>query len=208
MAAKDGKAPVAWKVISISDLLILPMAFYTHLTNTPAWLVVQSIIKGLGPYHGSLRGVTEMEERHKVVSSDGYMERVKEEEEGVKEAKCHRTKQNKKQFQKTGVEQQYSIIPANNNLFVSLCVVGIVHENVKMGSDGESDQASGTSSDEVQSPVRVRMRNNHHRRISNEVWAARDMSHRLSLDSVHNNSLFSIHHMLYAREFYRDFVTR
>lgn len=46
---------------------------------------------------------------------------------------------------------------------------GIVHENVKMGSDGESDQASGTSSDEVQSPVRVRMRNNHSRRICNEV---------------------------------------
>nr|XP_020471631.1 cyclin-dependent kinase 16-like isoform X3 [Monopterus albus] len=52
---------------------------------------------------------------------------------------------------------------------------GIVHENVKMGSDGESDQASGTSSDEVQSPVRVRMRNNH-RRISNE-----DINKRLSL---------------------------
>uniref|UniRef100_A0A8C5CF07 Protein kinase domain-containing protein n=1 Tax=Gadus morhua TaxID=8049 RepID=A0A8C5CF07_GADMO len=45
-----------------------------------------------------------------------------------------------------------------------------------MGSDGESDQASGTSSDEVQSPVRVRMRNNHHRRISNE-----DINKRLSL---------------------------
>ncbi|XP_060912799.1 cyclin-dependent kinase 17-like isoform X2 [Labrus mixtus] len=54
--------------------------------------------------------------------------------------------------------------------------LGIVHENVKMGSDGESDQASGTSSDEVQSPVRVRMRNNHHRRISNE-----DINKRLSL---------------------------
>ena len=51
----------------------------------------------------------------------------------------------------------------------ALCSAGIVHENVKMGSDGESDQASGTSSDEVQSPVRVRMRNNHHRRISTEV---------------------------------------
>uniref|UniRef100_A0A8C6TI82 Protein kinase domain-containing protein n=1 Tax=Neogobius melanostomus TaxID=47308 RepID=A0A8C6TI82_9GOBI len=45
-----------------------------------------------------------------------------------------------------------------------------------MGSDGESDQASGTSSDEVQSPVRVRMRNNHHRRISTE-----DINKRLSL---------------------------
>uniref|UniRef100_A0A8B9RJS3 Cyclin-dependent kinase 17-like n=1 Tax=Astyanax mexicanus TaxID=7994 RepID=A0A8B9RJS3_ASTMX len=54
--------------------------------------------------------------------------------------------------------------------------LGIVHENVKMGSDGESDQASGTSSDEVQSPVRVRMRNNHSRRISNE-----DINKRLSL---------------------------
>uniref|UniRef100_A0A3P8WVB7 mitogen-activated protein kinase n=1 Tax=Cynoglossus semilaevis TaxID=244447 RepID=A0A3P8WVB7_CYNSE len=52
----------------------------------------------------------------------------------------------------------------------------LVHENIKMGSDGESDQASGTSSDEVQSPVRVRMRNNHHRRISNE-----DINKRLSL---------------------------
>uniref|UniRef100_A0AAY4D797 cyclin-dependent kinase n=1 Tax=Denticeps clupeoides TaxID=299321 RepID=A0AAY4D797_9TELE len=54
--------------------------------------------------------------------------------------------------------------------------LGIVHENVKMGSDGESDQASGTSSDEVQSPVRVRMRNHHSRRISNE-----DLNKRLSL---------------------------
>uniref|UniRef100_UPI00398F07DE cyclin-dependent kinase 17-like n=1 Tax=Pristiophorus japonicus TaxID=55135 RepID=UPI00398F07DE len=53
---------------------------------------------------------------------------------------------------------------------------GIVHENVKIGSDGESDQASGTSSDEVQSPVQVRMRNHHHRRISTE-----DINKRLSL---------------------------
>lgn len=45
----------------------------------------------------------------------------------------------------------------------------IVHEDLKMGSDGESDQASGTSSDEVQSPVRVRMRNNPARKISTEV---------------------------------------
>lgn len=62
----------------------------------------------------------------------------------------------------------------NNSLpaCVCVCLLGIVHENVKMGSDGESDQASGTSSDEVQSPVRVRMRNNHHRRISNEVKEA------------------------------------
>lgn len=45
----------------------------------------------------------------------------------------------------------------------------IVHEDVKMGSDGESDQASATSSDEVHSPVRVRMRNNAGRKISTEV---------------------------------------
>ncbi|XP_072285526.1 cyclin-dependent kinase 16 isoform X3 [Pyxicephalus adspersus] len=44
-----------------------------------------------------------------------------------------------------------------------------------MGSDGESDQASG-SSDEVQSPVRVRMRNNAARKISTE-----DINKRLSL---------------------------
>ncbi|XP_072328092.1 cyclin-dependent kinase 16-like isoform X3 [Scyliorhinus torazame] len=53
---------------------------------------------------------------------------------------------------------------------------GIVHEHVKIGSDGESDQASGASSDEVQSPVRVRLRNHHHRRISTE-----DINKRLSL---------------------------
>ncbi|KAI7808256.1 putative cyclin-dependent kinase 17-like [Triplophysa rosa] len=45
----------------------------------------------------------------------------------------------------------------------------------KIGSDGESDQTSGTSSDEVQSPVRVRMRNLP-QRISNE-----DINKRLSL---------------------------
>lgn len=38
-----------------------------------------------------------------------------------------------------------------------------------MGSDGESDQASATSSDEVQSPVRVRMRSHPPRKISTEV---------------------------------------
>lgn len=45
-----------------------------------------------------------------------------------------------------------------------------------MGSDGESDQASATSSDEVQSPVRVRMRNHPPRKISTE-----DINKRLSL---------------------------
>ncbi|XP_063136394.1 cyclin-dependent kinase 16 isoform X2 [Rattus norvegicus] len=52
----------------------------------------------------------------------------------------------------------------------------IVHEDMKMGSDGESDQASATSSDEVQSPVRVRMRNHPPRKISTE-----DINKRLSL---------------------------
>lgn len=48
----------------------------------------------------------------------------------------------------------------------------IVHENLKMGSDGESDQASGTSSDEVQSPTGVCLRNRGNRRISAEVGLA------------------------------------
>uniref|UniRef100_A0A8C6V319 Cyclin-dependent kinase 17 n=1 Tax=Neogobius melanostomus TaxID=47308 RepID=A0A8C6V319_9GOBI len=52
----------------------------------------------------------------------------------------------------------------------------IVHENLKMGSDGESDQASGTSSDEVQSPTGVCLRNRGNRRIS-----AEDLNKRLSL---------------------------
>uniref|UniRef100_A0A8C8VGV6 Cyclin dependent kinase 16 n=1 Tax=Pelusios castaneus TaxID=367368 RepID=A0A8C8VGV6_9SAUR len=52
----------------------------------------------------------------------------------------------------------------------------MVQEDVKIGSDGESDQASGTSSDEVQSPVRVRMRHSSARKISSE-----DINKRLSL---------------------------
>uniref|UniRef100_A0A8C9W6Y7 cyclin-dependent kinase n=1 Tax=Scleropages formosus TaxID=113540 RepID=A0A8C9W6Y7_SCLFO len=48
----------------------------------------------------------------------------------------------------------------------------IVHENLKIGSDGESDQASGTSSDEVQSPTGVCLRSRVHRRISMEVSKA------------------------------------
>uniref|UniRef100_A0A8C7T875 Cyclin dependent kinase 16 n=1 Tax=Oncorhynchus mykiss TaxID=8022 RepID=A0A8C7T875_ONCMY len=52
----------------------------------------------------------------------------------------------------------------------------IVHEDVKIGSDGESDQVSATSSDEVHSPVRVRLRNNSVRKISTE-----DINKRLSL---------------------------
>ncbi|XP_028265547.1 cyclin-dependent kinase 16 [Parambassis ranga] len=47
----------------------------------------------------------------------------------------------------------------------------IVHEDVKMNSDGESDPAS--SSDDIQSPVRVRLRN---KKISTE-----DINKRLSL---------------------------
>ncbi|XP_061698680.1 cyclin-dependent kinase 17-like isoform X2 [Syngnathoides biaculeatus] len=52
----------------------------------------------------------------------------------------------------------------------------IVHENLKMGSDGESDRASGASSDEVQSPAGVCLRSRTNRRIS-----AEDLNKRLSL---------------------------
>ncbi|KAG7230999.1 hypothetical protein INR49_025028 [Caranx melampygus] len=58
----------------------------------------------------------------------------------------------------------------------------IVHENLKMGSDGESDQASGTSSDEVQSPTGVCLRNRGNRRISAEPLSRR--SRRASLKAV------------------------
>lgn len=54
-------------------------------------------------------------------------------------------------------------------LLSSFSAPDIVHENLKMGSDGESDQASGTSSDEVQSPTGVCLRNRGSRRISAEV---------------------------------------
>ncbi|OXB59840.1 hypothetical protein ASZ78_012394 [Callipepla squamata] len=64
----------------------------------------------------------------------------------------------------------------SNNGRINYSKVHIVHENLKMGSDGESDQASGTSSDEVQSPTGVCLRNRIHRRISME-----DLNKRLSL---------------------------
>lgn len=66
----------------------------------------------------------------------------------------------------------------------SLSVLDIVHENLKMGSDGESDQASGTSSDEVQSPTGVCLRNRVHRRISMEVRSV------CSCSQQHNNPVY------------------
>lgn len=59
--------------------------------------------------------------------------------------------------------------PALTHSFLLPSRPDIVHENLKMGSDGESDQASGTSSDEVQSPTGVCLRNRGNRRISAEV---------------------------------------
>ncbi|XP_070558994.1 cyclin-dependent kinase 17-like isoform X2 [Ptychodera flava] len=53
--------------------------------------------------------------------------------------------------------------------------LGIVHENPRIGSDGESDQASGTS-DEVYSPVKIRHRN---RRLQRRL--SEDINKRLSL---------------------------
>ncbi|KAJ8015872.1 hypothetical protein DPEC_G00001040 [Dallia pectoralis] len=52
----------------------------------------------------------------------------------------------------------------------------IVHEDVKMGSDGESDQVSATSSEGIHSPVRVQLRKNPGRKICTQ-----DINKRLSL---------------------------
>lgn len=60
-------------------------------------------------------------------------------------------------------------VPLNLSSFFLSVSADIVHENLKMGSDGESDHASGTSSDEVQSPTGVCLRNRGNRRISAEV---------------------------------------
>lgn len=61
-----------------------------------------------------------------------------------------------------------------------------------MGSDGESDQASGTSSDEVQSPVRMRMRNLQ-QRISNEVMHVQSlMSNKQTFQQVDSKFLSRI----------------
>uniref|UniRef100_A0A8C9TKT6 cyclin-dependent kinase n=1 Tax=Scleropages formosus TaxID=113540 RepID=A0A8C9TKT6_SCLFO len=45
----------------------------------------------------------------------------------------------------------------------------LLPEVTAMGADGESDQASAASSDEAQSPVRVRLRNGNHRRITEDI---------------------------------------
>ncbi|XP_036376071.1 cyclin-dependent kinase 17-like [Megalops cyprinoides] len=83
-------------------------------------------------------------------------------------------------FKKTPLRRPHSVIGGSLGSFMAMPRNGsrldIVHENLKMGSDGESDQASGTSSDEVQSPMGVCLRNRTNRRISME-----DLNKRLSL---------------------------
>uniref|UniRef100_A0A673B8Z1 cyclin-dependent kinase n=1 Tax=Sphaeramia orbicularis TaxID=375764 RepID=A0A673B8Z1_9TELE len=83
-------------------------------------------------------------------------------------------------FKKPPLRRPHSVIGGTLGSFMAMPRNGsrldIVHENLKMGSDGESDQASGTSSDEVQSPTGVCLRNRVHRRISME-----DLNKRLSL---------------------------
>uniref|UniRef100_A0A3Q2PSA8 cyclin-dependent kinase n=1 Tax=Fundulus heteroclitus TaxID=8078 RepID=A0A3Q2PSA8_FUNHE len=75
-------------------------------------------------------------------------------------------------FKKPPLRRPHSVIGGSLGSFMAMPRNGsrldIVHENLKMGSDGESDQASGTSSDEVQSPTGVCLRNRVHRRISIE----------------------------------------
>uniref|UniRef100_A0AAY4EWZ0 cyclin-dependent kinase n=1 Tax=Denticeps clupeoides TaxID=299321 RepID=A0AAY4EWZ0_9TELE len=83
-------------------------------------------------------------------------------------------------FKKPPLRRPHSVIGGSLGSFMAMPRNGsrldIVHENLKMGSDGESDQASGTSSDEVQSPTGVCLRTRVHRRISME-----DLNKRLSL---------------------------
>uniref|UniRef100_A0A672SCT3 cyclin-dependent kinase n=1 Tax=Sinocyclocheilus grahami TaxID=75366 RepID=A0A672SCT3_SINGR len=83
-------------------------------------------------------------------------------------------------FKKPPLRRPHSVIGGSLGSFMAMPRNGsrldIVHENLKMGSDGESDQASGTSSDEVQSPTGVCLRTRNHRRISME-----DLNKRLSL---------------------------
>ncbi|RXM27847.1 Cyclin-dependent kinase 17 [Acipenser ruthenus] len=83
-------------------------------------------------------------------------------------------------FKKPPLRRPHSVIGGSLSSFMPMTRNGsrldIVHENLKIGSDGESDQASGTSSDEVQSPTGVCLRNRVQRRISME-----DLNKRLSL---------------------------
>ena len=49
-----------------------------------------------------------------------------------------------------------------------IALAGVVHEVPAIGSDGESEEASGAS-DEVTSPVNVKLRQNKNRRITQEA---------------------------------------
>ncbi|MGH0148530.1 UNVERIFIED_CONTAM: hypothetical protein FKN15_024222 [Acipenser sinensis] len=77
-------------------------------------------------------------------------------------------------FKKPPLRRPHSVIGGSLSSFMPMTRNGsrldIVHENLKIGSDGESDQASGTSSDEVQSPTGVCLRNRVQRRISMEIF--------------------------------------
>lgn len=64
---------------------------------------------------------------------------------------------------------------SNSRIFSDSHKQGVVHEVPAIGSDGESEEASGAS-DEVTSPVNVKLRQNKNRRITQE-----DINKRLSL---------------------------
>uniref|UniRef100_A0A8C7URK9 Protein kinase domain-containing protein n=1 Tax=Oncorhynchus mykiss TaxID=8022 RepID=A0A8C7URK9_ONCMY len=93
---------------------------------------------------------------------------------------CLSHRRSRVSFARQNVEiEQVQLLNCNSSSLFLLFLSSsqdIVHENLKMGSDGESDQASGTSSDEVQSPTGVCLRNRVQRRISME-----DLNKRLSL---------------------------
>ena len=58
--------------------------------------------------------------------------------------------------------------PVRQLLTLCFVLTGVVHEVPAIGSDGESEEASGAS-DEVTSPVNVKLRQNKNRRITQEV---------------------------------------
>ena len=65
------------------------------------------------------------------------------------------------------------------------CFSGIVHENLRIGSDGESEEVSGASDekDDMISPVKMRQRSRHYSEVS-EINLYHYMGH-IALKMIH-----------------------
>lgn len=83
VAGNDSKAVTAKRGISMSNLLVLSVFFYTNIANGIPRPVVQFIIWRSRPYFCFPTEVNKIQERQNNVPSDDYMERVIQEKRAI-----------------------------------------------------------------------------------------------------------------------------